>query len=40
LFRVAVRDANGVTLAIVPCRDDVQGVRFAHDHLSSDEHSG
>ena len=32
-----VSDAKGVPLAFVHCRDDVQGVRFAHNHLTSDE---
>ena len=32
-----VSDAKGVPLAYVHCRDDLQGVRFAHNHLTSDE---
>jgi hypothetical protein len=32
-----VSDANGVPLAYVPCRDDLQGIGFAHNHLTSDE---
>jgi hypothetical protein len=29
-----ISDATGVPL---PCRDDLEGVRFAHNHLTSDE---
>jgi len=32
-----VVDGNGVPLAIVPYRDDMQGVPFAHNRLTSDE---
>ena len=32
-----VSDAKGVPLAYVHCRDDLQSVRFAHNHLTSDE---
>jgi hypothetical protein len=32
-----VRDANGVRLASVHCRDDLQKWSFGHDHLTSDE---
>jgi hypothetical protein len=32
-----VSDAKGVPLAYVHYRDDLQGVRFAHNHLTSDE---
>jgi hypothetical protein len=32
-----VRDAKGVPLAYVPCRDDLQSIGFAHNHLTSDE---
>jgi hypothetical protein len=32
-----VSDAKGLPLAYVHCRDDLQGVRFAHNHLTSDE---
>lgn len=32
-----VSDAKGIPLAIVPCRDDLQGVIYAHNHLTSDE---
>jgi hypothetical protein len=32
-----VSDAKGVSLAYVHCRDDLEGVRFAHNHLTSDE---
>ena len=32
-----VSDAIGVPLAYVHCRDDLEGVRFAHNHLTSDE---
>lgn len=28
---------KGVPVAYVPCRNDLQGVRFAHNHLTSDE---
>jgi hypothetical protein len=33
---LVVSDAKGVPLAQVYCRDDLQGVRFAHNHLASD----
>lgn len=32
-----VRDANGVRLASVHCRDDLQRWSFGHEHLTSDE---
>lgn len=32
-----VNDANGVPLALVPCRDDLQAIRYAHNRLTSDE---
>jgi hypothetical protein len=32
-----VRDANGVRLASIYCRDDLQKWSFGHDHLTSDE---
>lgn len=32
-----VRDANGVRLVSVFCRDDLQKWSFGHDHLTSDE---
>jgi hypothetical protein len=32
-----VRDANGVRLASVYCRDDLQKWSFGHNHLTSDE---
>jgi hypothetical protein len=31
-----VSDAKGVPLAYVHCHDDLQGVHFAHNHLTSD----
>jgi hypothetical protein len=34
-FRVF--DANGVALAVVFCRDDLNGWSFSHGHLTSDE---
>jgi hypothetical protein len=30
-----VSDAKGMPVAYVPCRGDLQGVRFAHNHLTS-----
>ncbi len=32
-----VADANGIPLAYVPCRDDLQGICYAHSRLTSDE---
>jgi hypothetical protein len=32
-----ITDAKGVPLAYVPCRDDLEGIGFAHNHLTSDE---
>lgn len=32
-----VQDANGIPLVYVPCCDDLQGVRYAHSRLTSDE---
>jgi hypothetical protein len=32
-----INDAKDVPLAYVPCCDDLEGVRFAHNHLTSDE---
>lgn len=32
-----VSDANGVPLAYVHCRDDLQDIGFAHNHLTSDD---
>jgi hypothetical protein len=32
-----VRDANGVELAIVHCRDDLQKYTYSHSHLSAEE---
>jgi hypothetical protein len=32
-----VSDAKGVPLAYVHCRDDLQDIGFAHNHLTSDE---
>ena len=34
---LVVSDAKGVPLAYVHCRDDLQGIGFAHNHLTSDE---
>jgi hypothetical protein len=33
----AIKDANGVTVALVPCRDDLNGVPFYHSYLTPDE---
>lgn len=32
-----VLDANGITLATIHCRDDLQRWSFGHQHLTSDE---
>jgi hypothetical protein len=32
-----VVDANGIVLAVVFCRDDLQKWSFGHKHLTSDE---
>jgi hypothetical protein len=32
-----VSEAKGVALAYVHCRDDLQGIDFAHNHLTSEE---
>jgi hypothetical protein len=32
-----VADANGIPLAYVACRDDLQGICYAHSRLTSDE---
>jgi hypothetical protein len=32
-----IADANGIPVAYVPCRDDLQGVRYAHSRLTADE---
>lgn len=32
-----VKDANGIKLAVIYCRDDLQKWSYGHSHLSSDE---